>query len=199
MFSLILKVCGKKLKIRGMKFILVECYLDRYFIHKLLNDNSRIHKATNKNEVLKKIAKDKTGSHFLIGIVDYDREDIIQNSQLRNQQYSFELIHDGQKFKLYKGTGKPHFLFTFNPSAIEYWLIDILEVELMINLTAYNISGINEFQKLKTNSEKLDERIQNMIRDILVNKENSPTLVAFEEKLKYLIEKQFDSNLSVLY
>lgn len=199
MFSLILIVCGKKLKIRGMKCILVECYLDRYFIHKLLNDNSRIIKEKNKNEVFKTIIEDKTGSRFLIGIVDYDREDIIQNSQLRNQQYSFELIHDVQKFKLYKGIGKPHFLFTFNPSAIEYWLIDILEVELNKNLTAYNINGIKEFQKLKTNSEKLDVRIQNMIRDILCNKENSPTLVAFEEKLKYLIENQFDSDLSVLF
>ena len=82
-----------------------------------MNDNSRIIKEKNKNEVLKTMVEDRDGSRFLIGIVDYDNEDILQNRQLAKQNYGFELVSDFQKFKVYKGLNKPHYLFTFNPSA----------------------------------------------------------------------------------
>ena len=82
-----------------------------------MNDNSRIIKEKNKNEVLKTMVEDRDGSRFLIGIVDYDNEDILQNRQLAKQNYGFELVSDFQKFKVYNGLNKPHYLFTFNPSA----------------------------------------------------------------------------------
>ena len=181
-----------------MKCVLVECYLDRYFIHKLLNDNSRIDKKTNKNNVLSTFIKDSDASRFLIGIVDYDNEDILQNRQLAKQNYGFELVSDFQKFKVYKGLNKPHYLFTLNPSAIEQWLIDILENELNSTLISFEINNLKDFQKLKTNSENLDIRIQNMIRDILANKINSPTLTSFEQKLSYLLANQFESEVNQL-
>ena len=161
-----------------------------------MNDNSRIIKEKNKNEVLKTMVEDRDGSRFLIGIVDYDNEDILQNRQLAKQNYGFELVSDFQKFKVYKGLNKPHYLFTLNPSAIEQWLIDILENELNSALISFEINNLKEFQKLKTNSENLDKRIQNMIRDIIANKINSPTLTSFEQKLNYLLINQFDSDIN---
>ena len=54
-----------------MKLIGVECWADKYFFGRLLNDNNLIRKEKNKQEVIKGVVVRNKGN-FSIGIIDID-------------------------------------------------------------------------------------------------------------------------------
>lgn len=174
------------------RVVAVECFADKYFFGKLLQNEKRIRKEKNKNEVIK--AFDRVKGEFLIGIVDEDRKDILLNPNLK----SFEKIKEGKNFKIYKDKTKYQFIFALCPKAFEDWIYQFLESQ-NIDLTQFAYSNFEAFKK-ETKSEQIDKEIKykNLVKHILETYPNFDNHIKdFKNHLDYLLRENYQFNIDI--
>lgn len=174
------------------RIVAVECFADRYFFGKLLQNENQIRKEKNKNEVIK--AFDRVKGKFLIGIVDEDRKDLLQNPNLKN----FEIIKNRNNFKIYKDKEKYQFIFALSPKAFEYWVNDFLKHQNR-NLEQFEYSNFETFVK-ETKNELInkDNRFRNLVRHIIITYPDSENHIKdFKNNIDYLISETYNFNLII--
>ena len=174
------------------RVVAVECFADKYFFGKLLQNEKRIRKEKNKNEVIK--AFDREKGELLIGIVDEDRKDILLNPNLK----SFEKIKEGKNFKIYKDKTKYQFIFALCPKAFEDWICQFLESQ-NIDLTQFAYSNFEAFKK-ETKSEQIDKEIKykNLVKHILETYPNFDNHIKdFKNHLDYLLRENYQFNIDI--
>jgi hypothetical protein len=174
------------------RIVAVECFADQYFFGKLLQNEKKIRKEKNKNEVIKAFGRVK--EEFLVGIVDEDRKDLILHPQLK----TFELIKKGNSFKIYKYKTKYHFIFALCPKAFEYWLFQFLEIQNK-NLEEFQYINFETFKK-ETKNEQIDKdfKFKNLVSHIIKTYPDSDNHIKdFKEHIDYLISETYKFELNI--
>lgn len=174
------------------RVVAVECFADKYFFGKLLQNEKRIRKEKNKNEVIK--AFERVKGEFLIGIVDEDRKDLLLNPNLK----SFEKIKEGKNFKIYKDKTKYQFIFALCPKAFEDWICQFLESQ-KIDLNKFGYADFEAFKK-ETKSEQIDKEIKykNLVKHILDTYPNFDNHIKdFKNHIDYLLKETYQFNIDL--
>lgn len=174
------------------RVVAVECFADKYFFGKLLQNEKRIRKEKNKNEVIK--AFDKVKGTFLIGIVDEDRKDLLENPNLK----SFEKIKEGRSFKIYKDKTKYHFIFALCPKAFEDWICQFLKTQNK-DLNEFDYIDFESFKK-ETKSEQIDKdsKYKNLVKHIIQTYPGFDNHIReFKIHIDYLLTETYDFNLEI--
>jgi len=174
------------------RVVAVECFADKYFFGKLLQNEKRIRKEKNKNEVLK--AFERVKGEFLIGIVDEDRKDLLLNPNLK----SFELIKEGNNFKIYKDKTKYQFIFALCPKAFEDWICQFLENQNK-SLSEFDYIDFEAFKK-ETKSEQIDKenKYKNLVKHIIQTFQDSDNHIKqFKTHMDYLLKETYQFNIEI--
>ncbi|WP_294300074.1 hypothetical protein [uncultured Chryseobacterium sp.] len=172
------------------RVIAVECFADKYFFGKLLQNEKRIRKEKNKNEVIK--AFEKVKGAFLIGIVDEDRKELLLDPNLK----SFEKIKEGRSFKIYKDKTKYHFIFALCPKAFEDWIYQFLKCQNK-ELSEFGYINFESFMK-ETKSEQIDKEIKykNLVKHVIQTYPDSDNHIKeFKIHIDYLLTETYQFNL----
>ncbi|MGC4128990.1 MAG: hypothetical protein QM564_05380 [Bergeyella sp.] len=157
-----------------------------------MENENRIRKEKNKNEVIK--AFDRVKDHFLIGIVDEDRKDLLKNPNLKG----FEKIKEGNSFKIYKDKEKSHFIFALCPKAFEDWIFQFLKHQ-KTELSEFGYSDFESFKK-ETKSEQIDkdEKFRKLVKYIVNNYESSDNHInSFKKHLDYLLLENYKFDIVI--
>lgn len=174
------------------RIVAVECFADRYFFGKLLQNEKRIRKEKNKNEVIK--AFERVKGEFLIGIVDEDRKNILLHPFLKN----FEFIKEGNNFKIYKDKTKYQFIFALCPKAFEYWIFQFLEIQDK-NLEEFQYIDFETFKK-ETKNEQIDKdvKFKNLVSHIIKTYPDFDNHIKdFKKNIDYLISETYNFELNI--
>jgi predicted DNA binding protein len=113
-----------------IRAISVECWADKYFIWKLLQDERIVNKEENKENVIKYIAE-KGKTDFCIGIIDRDNKNFNKYLE-RNLKRSKKTIGIDYELKIgnwldvIKINNSNGFLIQFGPIKFENWIADYL-------------------------------------------------------------------------
>ncbi|HAO05497.1 MULTISPECIES: hypothetical protein [Chryseobacterium] len=172
------------------RVVAVECFADKYFFGKLLQNEKRIRKEKNKNEVIK--AFERVKGEFLIGIVDEDRKDLLLNPNLK----SFEKIKEGNSFKIYKDKTKYQFIFALCPKAFEDWLCQFLKLQSK-DLIEFDYIDFESFKK-ETKSEQIDKesKYKNLVKHIIQTYPDFDNHIKeFKIHIDYLLTETYNFNL----
>lgn len=173
------------------RVVAVECFADKYFFGKLLQNEKCIRKEKNKNEVIKAFSRVK--GEFLIGIVDEDRKDLLLNPNLK----SFELIKTGNNFKIYKDKTKYQFIFALCPKAFEDWICQFLECQEK-DLQEFEYADFDSFKR-ETKSEQIDKEIKykNLVRHILQTYPDFDNHIKeFKLHIDYLLNETYNFDIN---
>lgn len=171
--------------------VAVECFADKYFFGKLLQNEKCIRKEKNKNEVIK--AFERVRGEFLIGIVDEDRKDLLLNPNLKG----FVKLKEGKSFKIYKDKTKYQFIFALCPKAFEDWISQFLEYQNK-NLLEFDYTDFESFKR-ETKSEQIHKEIKykNLVKHILQTYPNSDNHIKeFKIHIDYLLTETYQFNLN---
>jgi hypothetical protein len=172
------------------RVVAVECFADKYFFGKLLQNEKRIRKEKNKNEVIS--AFGRVRGAFLIGIVDEDRKDLLLNPNLKG----FEKIKEGRSFKIYKDKTKYHFIFALCPKAFEDWLYQFLKCQNK-ELIEFGYIDFESFIK-ETKSEQIDKesKYKNLVKHVIQTYPDSDNHIKeFKIHIDYLLTETYQFNL----
>ncbi len=136
-----------------MKLIGVECWADKYFFGRLINDSNLIRKEKNKQEVLKGVLERSKGN-FSIGIIDIDDD---------NQKINgFDKIFESENLKILKHNIKHQFLILIGPKEFENWIEEYLNTR-NVKVIDFGFIDFNEFKKKsKTLKPENDERFNKL-------------------------------------
>lgn len=136
-----------------MKLIGVECWADKYFFGRLINDSNLIRKEKNKQEVLKGVLERSKGN-FSIGIIDIDDD---------NQKINgFDKIFESENLKILKHNIKHQFLILIGPKEFENWIEEYLNSR-NVKVIDFGFIDFNEFKKKsKTLKPENDERFNKL-------------------------------------
>ncbi|WP_395053467.1 hypothetical protein [Flavobacterium sp.] len=172
--------------------VCVECWADRYFFGRLLNDFDLIRKEKNKNQVIKAFGNLKIKDKFLIGIVDEDKEDILINPNLKE----FEILKTNINIKIYKHKINFHFIFALSPIAFESWLLEYINLQNQ-TLEDFDYSDFDSFlQETKNESIHKVDRFKNVINYVMQNYNMTDNHINYTKiHLDYLIEKKYQFNI----
>ncbi len=166
-----------------MKLIGVECWADKYFFGRLLNDNNLIRKEKNKQEVIKGAVVRSKGN-FSIGIIDIDDD---------NQKINgFERIFESENSKILKHNSKYQFLILIGPKEFENWIEEYLKTK-NVNVKDFGFIDFNDFKKKsKTIKPESDERFRNLINYIFENFNNDENhILKLKKQLEYILQKKY--------
>ncbi len=170
-----------------MKLIGVECWADKYFFGRLLNDNNLIRKEKNKQEVLKGVLERSKGN-FSIGIIDIDDD---------NQKINgFDKIFESENSKILKHNIKYQFLILIGPKEFENWIEDYLNTR-NVNVKDFGFIDFNEFKKKsKTLKPESDEKFRNLINYVFDNFNNDENhILKLKKQLEYILQKKYQFNI----
>lgn len=174
------------------RVVAVECFADRYFFGRLLQNDKCIRKLANKNKVLDAFNDSRLSNQFFIGIVDEDRKDLLENPKLK----SFIRIKEGNNFKIYKDKTKYHFIFALCPKAFEDWIFQFL-IKQGKNLMQFDYSDFESFKK-ETKSEQIDKdlKFKKLVNYIVENyTEGSNHVKDFKNHIDYLLSVNYEFDL----
>lgn len=172
------------------RMVAVECFADKYFFGKLLQNEKHIRKEKNKNEVIN--AFGRVRGAFLVGIVDEDRKDLLLNPNLRD----FEKIKEGRSFKIYKDKTKYHFIFALCPKAFEDWIYRFLKSQNK-ELSEFGYIDFESFIQ-ETKSEQIDKesKYRNLVKHVIQTYPDSDNHIKeFKIHLDYLLAETYRFNL----
>jgi hypothetical protein len=94
-----------------MKLIGVECWADKYFFGRLLNDKSLIRKESGDDAVIDGVTK-RSKDTFSVGIVDVDKDKKIPTN--------FVKIHENENTQIFKHNANCQFLILIGPRQFEH-------------------------------------------------------------------------------
>jgi hypothetical protein len=170
-----------------MKLVGVECWADKYFFERLLNDKSLIRKESGDDAVINGVVVRSKGN-FSIGIVDIDKDKKIPNS--------FAKIHENDNTQIFKHNENCQFLILIGPRQFEHWINEYLKNK---NSAVEDFGFIN-FVDFMKNSKSLkpesDERFKNLINFVFDNfNEDENHILKLKKHLEYIIEKKYQFNI----
>ena len=166
-----------------MKLIGVECWADKYFFGRLLNDNNVIRKEKNKQEVIKGVIVRSKGN-FSVGIVDIDDN----NDKL----FGFDIIFESKYSKILKHNIKYQFLILIGPKEFENWIEEYLKIKKCKVEDFGFINFIDFKKKSKTLKPDLDEKFKNLMNFVFENcYKNENHILKLKVHLEYIIEKKY--------
>lgn len=170
-----------------MRLVGVECWADKYFFGRLLNDKNLILKGSGDDAVIDGVCKGSKGS-FSIGIVDIDKDKKIPNL--------FVKIHENENTQIFKHHENCQFLILIGPRQFEHWINDYLKNQ---NSSVEDF-GFNNFvdfmKKSKTLKPEADERFKNLINFVLENYDKDENhILKLKTHLEYILEKKYQFNI----
>jgi uncharacterized phage-like protein YoqJ len=171
-----------------MKLIGVECWADKYFFERLLNDKSLIRKESGDDAVINGVAIRSKGN-FSIGIIDVDKDKKIPND--------FSKIHENENTQIYKHITNCQFLILIGPRQFEHWINEYLKIKDN-KVEDFGFVSFVEFMKQsKSLKPENDERFRNVLNFVFENfNVDENHILKLKSQLEYIIEKkyQFDIN-----
>ena len=110
------------------RFIFTECYADKYFFGKLLQNEALLNKASGKDAVLKTVLL-KRVDLFTIAIIDKDKTelDVIleENRELNTKKIEYKISIDNE-IEILKISNHPIYIIQIGPIELEKWLVNFL-------------------------------------------------------------------------
>ena len=170
-----------------MKLIGVECWADKYFFERLLNDKSLIRKESGDDAVVNGVAIRSKGN-FSIGIIDIDKNKKIPND--------FDKIYENENTQIFKHTINCQFLILIGPRQFEHWINDYLKIK---GNKVENF-GFDSFVGFMKQSKSLkpenDERFRNVINFVFENfNKDENHVLKLKKQLEYILEKKYQFNI----
>ncbi len=170
-----------------MKLVGVECWADKYFFGRLLNNNDLIRKESGDDAVIDGVTIRSKGS-FSVGIVDIDKD--------KKVPALFDKINESTNTKIYKHQTNCQFLILIGPRQFEHWINEYLKIE---NSSVENFGFVSfvEFMKQsKSLKPQSDERFKNMIDFVIENFQNTENhVLKLKTQLEYILEKKYQFNI----
>jgi uncharacterized membrane protein len=170
-----------------MKLIGVECWADKYFFERLLNDKSLIRKESGDDAVINGVAIRSKGN-FSIGIVDIDK-----NKKLPS---TFLSIYQDENAQIFKHNENYQFLILIGPRQFEHWINEYLKVKNS-SVEVFGFSSFVEFmQKSKSLKPENDERFKNLINFVFENlNKDENHILKLKRQLEYIIDKKYQFDI----
>jgi hypothetical protein len=170
-----------------MKLVGVECWADKYFFGRLLNDKNLIRKESGDDAVIDGVSKRSKGS-FSVGIVDIDKDKKIPTSFIK--------IYENENTQIFKHNENCQFLILIGPRQFEHWINDYLKHK---NNTV-EVFGFTNFVEFMKQSKSLkpenDERFKNVINFVIENfQETENHILKLKTQLEYILEKKYQFNI----
>ena len=170
-----------------MKLIGVECWADKYFFGKLLNDKSLIRKESGDDAVIDGVYKRSKGN-FSIGIVDIDKNKKIPASFLK--------IYENENSQIYKHNENCQFLILIGPRQFEHWINEFLKKENKEVIEFGFIDFVEFMKRSKSLNPENDERFKDLINFVIENFEDSENhILKLKLQLEYILEKKYQFNI----
>lgn len=169
-----------------MRIIGVECYADKYFFSRLLDNSSLIRKERNDKAVIDSVCI-RSKDNFSIGIIDIDK-----NKKIPKE---FLLLSDDFYTKVYKHNTKFQFLFTLAPRQFEHWVNGFLKEQNEI-VENFGYSSFNEFmEESKSKAPETFERFKKVLEFVFRNFGKSENhVLKIKRQLEYLVNKKYQFN-----
>ena len=176
------------------KIIGVECWADKLFFERLLNNKKIIRKEKNKNEVLKSITVRSKGN-FSIGIVDKDNREI---GFYFKENIVERIVKIDDYLEVVKLKNYAHFIIQLKPKEFERW-IEVFISLLGKSLEAFGYLNIQEFMKdSKSLPEKLErnQKFQSVMNCVFENLSKFDNHILKTQKiLNYLVENKYNADI----
>lgn len=175
----------------------VECWADKYFFGRLLQNKNWVRKEKNKTEVIKSLTLRSKGL-FSIGIVDKDRKEIDSYFTEKLVEVVIPIDEFTQIIKLKDNS---HYLIELCPNEFEDWIVSFLN-SCGRNVTEFGYQNIHEFKEdSKVIEPKLlnNERFLSVLNLILkqsVQSENHINKV--RRVILYLLDKKYEADINEL-
>ena len=170
-----------------MKLIGVECWADKYFFERLLNDKSLIRKESGDDAVITGVVVNSKGN-FSVGIVDVDKDKKIPNS--------FAKIHENNNTQIFKHNENCQFLILIGPRQFEHWINEYLKIKNSAVEDFGFINFVDFMKKSKSLKPESDERFKNLINFIFENfNEDENHISKLKRHLEYILEKKYQFNI----
>ncbi|CAN1563891.1 hypothetical protein MCEGE10_02794 [Flavobacteriaceae bacterium] len=170
-----------------MKLIGVECWADKYFFGRFLNDKNIIRKESGDDAVIDGVYKRSKGN-FNVGIVDVDKGKKIPKDFIK--------IYGNENTQIFKHNENCQFLILIGPRQFEHWINEYLKIK---NSTVEDFGFISfvEFMKQsKSLKPENDERFKNVINFVIENfQENENHILKLKIHLEYILEKKYQFNI----
>jgi uncharacterized membrane protein len=170
-----------------MKLVGVECWADKYFFGRLLNDKNLIRKESGDDAVIDGVTK-RSKDSFSVGIVDIDKGKKIPTS--------FTKIHENENTIIFKHNINCQFLILIGPRQFEHWINEYLKVKKS-SVEAFGFTNFVDFMKIsKSLRPENDERFKNVINFVFANFNNDENhILKLKMHLEYIIEKKYQFNI----
>ena len=180
------------------RFIFTECYADKYFFGKLLQNEALLNKASGKDAVLKTVLL-KRVDLFTIAIIDKDKTelDVIleENRELNTKKIEYKISIDND-IEILKISNHPIYIIQIGPIELEKWLVNFLN-SIGKKIEDFGFEDLADFEEnhCKKRTDKLlkDEKFKEVIKFIISNfgqTENS--ILKLKNVLTYLIEYNYN-------
>lgn len=170
-----------------MKLVGVECWADKYFFERLLNDKSIIRKESGDDAVIDGVVIRSKGN-FSIGIIDIDKNKKIPNN--------FSNIHANENTQIFKHQENCQFLILIGPRQFEHWINDYLKIKNSSVEVFGFINFVDFMKKSKSLKPESDEKFKNLLDFIFENFNNHENhILKLNRQLNYLIAKKYQFNI----
>ncbi|MBF2707087.1 hypothetical protein [Flavobacterium soyangense] len=170
-----------------MKLVGVECWADKYFFGRLLNDKNIIRKESGDDAVIDGVAIRSKGS-FSVGIVDVDKDKKIPKD--------FTKICENENTQIFKHNENCQFIILIGPRQFEHWINEYLKIK---NSSVEDFGFVNfvEFMKQsKSLKPENDERFKDVISFVIENFHRSENhIFKLKIHLEYILEKKYQFNI----
>jgi hypothetical protein len=178
--------------------IRVECWADKYFFGRLLEDKSLIRKEKNKAEVFKSI-KERAKGTFSICIVDNDGDKIEPFLGSLKVEERFFVC---EELEIIKIKDYPYFVLQLFPKEFEKWIEKYINDECGLDLDNFGYENYKEFEedsKVIVERLKSNKRYIALVDFVLANCDNSENHISKTKKiLKYLVDKTYKADINEL-
>jgi uncharacterized phage-like protein YoqJ len=170
-----------------MKLVGVECWADKYFFGRLLNDKNLIRKESGDDAVIDGVTK-RSKDTFSIGIVDIDKDKKIPTS--------FAKIHENEKTQIFKHNVNCQFLILIGPRQFEHWINEYLKIRNSAVENFGFVSFVEFMKQSKSLKPENDERFKNVINFVFESfNEDENHILKLKKHLEYIIEKKYQFNI----
>ncbi len=171
-----------------MKLIGVECWADKYFFERLLNDKSLIRKESGDDAVINGVVIRSKGN-FSIGIIDIDKDKKIPND--------FVKIQANENTQIFKHNTNCQFLILIGPRQFEHWINEFLKFKDN-KVEDFGFVSFVEFMKQsKSLKPENNERFRNLINFVFEKlNEVENHILKLKSQLEYIIEKKYQFDIT---
>jgi hypothetical protein len=186
------------------RFIFVECYADKYFFGKLIQDETLINKVAGKDELINTIINNRKNI-FTIAIIDKDKTELKdkfgKSREHKNIKIEYGYIYENE-IEVFKIEERPLFIIQISPIEFEKWINEFVKNNGK-KIEDFEFASLEDFEEnhCKKHLDKLkeDEKFKKVMKFVLDNyvvTDNS--INRLKQTLTYLIEKNYKTDIKKL-